>query len=81
MGILLKRYHNFERVNPDNIPDDFDEDKFLRSQNDDGYGFLKCYKYALAGRLSYDYPGGLSQMRKDVIERYGEKCVKEYLEN
>lgn len=80
MGILLKRYHKFERINPDDIPDDFDDTEYLKSQRNAEYGLLRIYKQAVRGCLSYEYPGGLSQMKKDVIERYGEKRVKEYLE-
>lgn len=41
---------------------------------------LRFYKDAKFGKLSFDYSNFL-ELEKNIIERYGEQRVKEYLES
>lgn len=79
MGILL-RTQKFRKVDLDNISDEKFH-RLLKEIDNNNYSLLDFYKDVLVGKVSWQYQGGFEQLQKDVIERYGEKRVKEYLES
>lgn len=82
MGILLQNL-NFKDmvVSEEDASKDVEMDDLYIYNEGFEDGLLSFYKGVVTGKLTYQSVRGFEQLEKDVIERYGEKRVKEYLES